>query len=59
VPPPPVRVEAVKREEEQKSTRHQELLRDYGREVTPETEQDAKIGRDQRNRGGGREREQR
>jgi hypothetical protein len=57
VPPPEVRVEAVKREEEQKSTRRQELLRDYGREVTPETEQDAKIERDQRNRGGGRERE--
>ena len=57
LPPPEVRVEAVKREEEQKSTRRQELLRDYGREVTPETEQDAKIERDQRNRGGGRERE--
>lgn len=57
VPPPEVRVEAVKREEEQKSTRRQELLRDYGREVTQETEQDAKIERDQRNRGGGRERE--
>ena len=36
VPPPEVRVEAVKREEEQKSTRRQELLRDYGREVMPE-----------------------
>ena len=57
VPPPEVRAEAVKREEEQKSTRRQELLRDYGREVMPETEQDAKIERDQRNRGGGRERE--
>ena len=57
VPPPEVRVEAVKREEEQKSTRRQELLRDYGREVPQETEQDAKIERDQRNRGGGRERE--
>ena len=57
VPPPEVRVEAVKREEEQKSARRQELLRDYGREVLPEAEQDAKIERDQRNRGGGRERE--
>ena len=57
VPPPEMRAEAVKREEEQKSTRRQELLRDYGREVLPETEQDAKIERDQRNRGGGRERE--
>ena len=57
VPPPEVRVEAVKREEEQKSTRRQELLRDYGREVLPENEQDAKIERDRRDRGGGRERE--
>ncbi len=57
VPPPEVRVEAVKREEEQKSSRRQELLRDYGREVNPETEQDAKIERDQRDRGGGREHE--
>ena len=57
VPPPEMRAEAVKREEEQKSTRRQELLRDYGREVLPEAEQDAKIERDQRNRGGGRERE--
>jgi hypothetical protein len=57
VPPPEMRAEAVKREEEQKSTRRQELLRDYGREVPQETEQDAKIERDQRNRGGGRERE--
>ena len=62
VPPPEVRVEAVKRDEAQKSTRRQELLRDYGREVTPETERDAEIERDQRDPslrgdGGGRERE--
>ena len=57
VPPPEVRAEAVKREEEQKSARRQELLRDYSREVTPENERDAAIERDQRNRGGGRERE--
>jgi hypothetical protein len=56
-PPPEARVEAVTREEEQKSARRQELLRDYGREVLPENEQDAKIERDQRDRGGGRERE--
>jgi hypothetical protein len=56
VPPPEVRVEAVKREEEQKSTRRQELLRDYGREVLPETEQDAKIERDRNAHDRGRER---
>ncbi len=56
VPPPEVRVEAVKREEEQKSTRRQELLRDYSREVTPETEQDAKIERDRNSHDRGRER---
>ena len=55
--PPPSHQKAVQREEQQKSTRRQELLRDYGREVLPENEQDAKIERDQRNRGGGRERE--
>jgi hypothetical protein len=55
--PPAEHQKAVQREEQQKSTRRQELLRDYGREVLPETEQDAKIERDQRNRGGGRERE--
>jgi hypothetical protein len=56
VPPPEVRVEAVKREEEQKSTRRQELLRDYGREVLPENEQDAKIERDRNAHDRGRER---
>jgi hypothetical protein len=56
MPPPEVRVEAVKREEEQKSTRRQELLRDYGREVLPETEQDAKIERDRNAHDRGRER---
>ena len=55
--PPAEHQKAVQREEQQKSTRRQELLRDYGREVPQETEQDAKIERDQRNRGGGRERE--
>ena len=56
VPPPEVRAEAVKREEEQKSTRRQELLRDYGREVLPENEQDAKIERDRNAHDRGRER---
>ena len=55
--PPAEHQRAVQREEQQKSTRRQELLRDYGREVLPETERDAKIERDRRNRGGGRERE--
>ena len=48
------------REEEQQSNRRQELLRDYGREVTPGTERDAEIERDRKAResrdGGGRER---
>ena len=56
VPPPEVRAEAIKREEEQKSTRRQELLRDYGREVLPENEQDAKIERDRNAHDRGRER---
>ncbi len=55
--PPAEHEKAVQREAQQKSTRRQELLRDYGREIPQETEQDAKIERDQRNRGGGRERE--
>ena len=55
--PPAEHQKAVQSEEQQKSTRRQELLRDYGREVPQETEQDAKIERDNRNRGGGRERE--
>jgi Relaxase/Mobilisation nuclease domain len=55
--PPAARAEAARREDDQKSTRRQDLLREYGREIPAETEQDAKIERDQRNRGGGRERE--
>jgi len=54
--PPAEHEKAVQRDEQQKSARRQELLRDYGREVTQETERDAAIERDQRSRGG-RERE--
>src|ERR1019366_5421281 len=52
----PDRVEAFLAEERQRfaEERRQALLRDYGREVPPETERDAKIERDRG--GGGRER---
>ena len=39
--------EAAQREEAQRSTHRQELLRDYGREVPPEIERDVEIERDQ------------
>jgi hypothetical protein len=38
--------QAVQREEAQRSTHRQELLRDYGREIPQETERDAEIERD-------------
>ena len=44
--------EATQREEAQRSTHRQELLRDYGREIPAEIERDAAIERDR-----GRERE--
>jgi hypothetical protein len=53
VQPPDEREEAVRREQDARSARRQELMRDYGREVPEETARDAEIERDKR----GRERE--
>lgn len=47
----PDRVDAFLAEERQRFAERQALLWDYGREVPPETERDAKIERD-RGRGG-------
>ena len=57
--PPPEREQAQRLDEQTRSTRRQELLRDYGREVPQEQERDAAIERDQRHQRerGGRERE--
>ena len=46
-PKPATPEEAAQREEAQRSTHRQELLRDYGREVPPEIERDVEIERDQ------------
>ena len=51
--PPDEREEAVRREQDARSARRQELMRDHGREVPEETARDAEIERDKR----GRERE--
>ncbi len=58
VPSPEVRQKAHQLDQETRSTRRQELLRDYGREVPQENERDAAIERDQRQQRdrGGRER---
>jgi Relaxase/Mobilisation nuclease domain len=53
VQPPDEREEAVRREQDARSARRQELMRDHGREVPEETARDAEIERDKR----GRERE--
>jgi hypothetical protein len=44
--PPAERDKAHQLDEQTRSARRQDLLRDYGREVLPETEQDARIERD-------------
>ena len=54
--PPAEREQAHRLDEQTRSTRRQELLRDYGREVPQEQERDAEIERDRRGRERTRER---
>ncbi len=54
--PPDEREKAQRLDQDMRSSRRQELLREFGREVTQETEQDARIERDRRGRERTRER---